>query len=531
MSDPKPGFIAQVREFPGTFFTANTIEIFERMAWYGMFSLLPLYLTDPRAKGGLAFTEEDSSLITGIATFMLYLMPVVTGALADRYGYKKMFLLAFSILTPAYWLLGQLNTFWTFLAGFLFLAVGAAIFKPVVVGTVARTSSERNSQLAFGIFYMMVNIGGFVGPWITGILRGPDPVTGVSKWPLMFTACAGFIAVNFIWVLFFYKEPTSEAGSATKRTLGKVLADAVDVLGNARFFVCAFGTIIIIFIGGKKWIPWDYAGYVALGWLGLNLLIDLILRSTINGTGKLWFLQPMKLSNWRFAVYLLILSGFWTSFNQIIGAGTIQWYVRDFVQTRPLLDASVKACNAVGLSQAGQWIANRAESGGQVNPEWMSNLDPAFIVIFQLAVSVMVARLGRFRGIIAGTLVAAIGLSLPFIEGPAKVGILTHSVWITVLMILVFAIGEMAASPTSQEYIGNIAPKDKIALYMGYYFVAVALGNLFGNVLGGNLYGALARDRGRPDLMWLIFGGVAVLTAAALALYNRYALPRPHSAE
>ena len=74
------------------------------------------------------------------------------------------------------------------------------------------------------------------------------------------------------------------------------------------------------------------------------------------------------------------------------------------------------------------------------------------------------------------------------------------------------------ASPTSQEYIGSIAPKDKVALYMGYYFIAIALGNLFGNVLGGIVYGKLARDLGRPDLMWLVFGGMAIVTDAIGAL-------------
>ncbi len=92
--------------------------------------------------------------------------------------------------------------------------------------------------------------------------------------------------------------------------------------------------------------------------------------------------------------------------------------------------------------------------------------------------------------------------------------------------LFIFAIGEMMASPTSQEYVGRIAPEDKKALYMGYYFVAVALGNLFGGILSGELYGRLARDMERPDLMWLLFGGIMLVTAAIFLLYNRFALPR-----
>ena len=56
------------------------------------------------------------------------------------------------------------------------------------------------------------------------------------------------------------------------------------------------------------------------------------------------------------------------------------------------------------------------------------------------------------------------------------------------MSLFTISIGEMMASPTSQEYVGRIAPADKKALYMGYYFVAVALGNLFGGILSGELY-------------------------------------------
>ncbi len=533
MSNQQLGFVGQVKSYPRTFWVANTMEIFERMAWYGMFTPLPLYLTDARVRGGLGMSEEDAGLIIGIVTFLLYLMPVVTGALADRYGYKKMFILAYGILTPAYWLLGKYDTFTTFLFGFLFLAVGAAIFKPVVVGTVARTSNERNSQLGFGIFYMIVNIGGFVGPFVSGLLRSPDPTTGASHWSRVFGASAVFIAMNFLWVFLFYREPTTEAASAARRTLKKVLTDAIEVLGNVRFFLCVFGMIIAFFVAGKRWITWGTAGWFALGWLVVNLAFDWLLRTqgvgeSDRGPGRRrWLLTPMRLSNWRFAVYLLILSGFWTSFNQIVGSGTLVWYIRDFTETRPLYDALATALRAVGFSTWAQELSQHAQAGGQVNPEWISNLDPLAIVIFQIVVSLIVTRLGRLPGIITGIVVAGIGLALPVLAGGGTVGVLHASGWLVVLGVFVFALGEMAASPASQEYIGSIAPPDKVALYMGYYFVAVSLGNLFGNVLAGQLYGALARDRGMPHMVWLIFSLLLFVTAVALALYNRFAIPRP----
>jgi dipeptide/tripeptide permease len=524
-----------MQSYPGTFWVANTMEIFERMAWYGIYTLVGLYLTDTVAHGGLGLTEEDAGTITGLVTFLLYLMPVVTGALADRYGYKKMFLLAYAILVPAYWSLGLFRSYTGFLFGYLLVAIGAAIFKPVILGTVARTTTATNSQLGFGLFYMMVNIGGFLGPFLAGLLRQPDPDTGVSNWRAIFTASAVWIAVNFFWVLVFFKEPTTEAASATRRTAPKVLADAMEVLGNVRFFLCAFVILVLFFAAGKQFVSWVQAGWLSLAWFGLNLLVDVPLRLRERGlprarrAGAGSLRAPMRVSNWRFAVYLLIVSGFWTSFNQIMGP-TLGWYVRDFVETRPLLDATAGFLRFLHMGGVAERVAAYAQAGGQVNPEHIANLDPFFIIFFQIGVSLLVTRLGRFGGMIAGLVVAGIGTGLPLLLGHAAPGTLVASGWLTVLAVFLFAVGEMMASPTSQEYVGTIAPKEQVALYMGYYFVAVSLGNLFGGVLSGALYGSLARDRGRPDLMWFAFALIGFATALALAVYNRFAVPRPAAA-
>jgi MFS family permease len=160
VTEQKPGFIATVKSYPSAFWVANTMEIFERMAWYGFYAVSSLYITGPVETGGLGFTSEERGQLQAIVPFFLYLFPVLTGALADRYGYKRMFIIAYVGMIISYFALGQFKTFPTFLAAFMMVAVAAAIFKPVVVGTVARVTNEGNSAMAFGIFYMMVNIGG-----------------------------------------------------------------------------------------------------------------------------------------------------------------------------------------------------------------------------------------------------------------------------------------------------------------------------------------------------------------------------------
>ena len=545
--------------FPQTFWIANTMEIFERMAWYGFFSVSSLYITGAVSEGGLGFTSEQRGTLQGVVTFILYLLPVLTGALADRFGYKKTFFIAYAIMIPAYFLLGQCNTYETFFLAFLMVAVGAATFKPVVVGTVAKVTDESNSAMGFGIFYMMVNVGGLLGPIVAGIIRG-------WSWDYVFIASSVWIGVNYIWLLIFYKEPTTEAGTKEARSLKKVFSDMVEVLGNGRFFITVFVVLVSMMSASQGWFTWKTVGIFIPVWIVLNIFVDSFLKKSANP-----LMPPMKIGNWKFALYLLILSGFWTSFNQIWI--TMPEYIRDFVDTsdmlpslggffqaisviktdvivrvlsqhlpetgialgsidmHTLIDDLLTARVRVDAAQLEQLIgsvivtgeavtqgqmavmANQLiDMGRQVNPEYLIKFDAGAIVVFQLLVSFIIAKWNPFSSMVGGVIIASIAIGLT--------GLL-HTGWPVVAAIVGFAFGEMMASPKSQEYISIIAPGNKKALYMGYYFWAVALGNLFGGILSGQGYGLIARDMGRPDLMWGLFGALGIFTALCMVLYDK----------
>lgn len=728
------GFFGTLGSYPSTFWVANVMEVFERMAWYGFYAVSTLYITGSRETGALGFTSEQRGQIQAIVPFILYLMPLVTGALADRYGYKKMFVIAYLVMIASYYALGQFTGLWTFMLAFFFVAVGAAIFKPVIVGTIARVTDESNSSMGFGIFYMIVNIGGFVGPLVAGVLRG-------LSWDWVFIMSSVWAAVNLMIVILLYREPTSESGSRAPRTLQKVLDDMVEVLGNLRFFVTVFVVLIALMVANQEfaWFTWTRCLIFVPVWLVLNFLWDVLLDPesgrpvSKGGVARPFFMKRMHCSNWRFALFLLIMSGFWTSFNQIFI--TMPEYIRDYTDTRPMVHLTRSAVGAIGKPQwidgfanveadelythfdgmnrqlhgrdplveeeeseeaattqeadaaatqkaeaeakpldlakvpgltaediatlealaaalnargatdpleaadfveaAKAWLGYKVritpvrfaeflekapggpvvptsdaldvaiesvnrrlvatrkapfdESGAttlkaslmtllgaegalvaaeslataakalstdarqiepkvlalglrraayhdhlwdylddnrQFNPEHIVNIDALSIVFLQVLISFMMARFHRFTTMIVGMIIAAVGIGLPAFCGGTMIGPVGGMVILVIVGIVVFAIGEMMASPTSQEYVGRIAPKDKAALYMGYYFVAVALGNLFGGILSGQLSGKLARDMQRPDLMWLAFGGLMLLTAIVFMLYNKFALPR-----
>ena len=85
-------FTRIIRNYPRTFWAANTLELFERWAYYGIFNLLAIYLTGSQETGALGFSQVQKGLIMGIVNAILYFLPIVTGSIADKYGYKKVLL-------------------------------------------------------------------------------------------------------------------------------------------------------------------------------------------------------------------------------------------------------------------------------------------------------------------------------------------------------------------------------------------------------------------------------------------------------
>ncbi|PKP27851.1 MAG: MFS transporter, partial [Bacteroidetes bacterium HGW-Bacteroidetes-22] len=112
--------------FPRTFWIANIMELMERWAWYGMFMVLALYITLPTDKGALGFSQSEKGQIMGTVTFMLYLLPIFTGALADRLGYKRVLAVSFVVLLIGYFLMSRVTTFWSVYSVFVIIAIGGA---------------------------------------------------------------------------------------------------------------------------------------------------------------------------------------------------------------------------------------------------------------------------------------------------------------------------------------------------------------------------------------------------------------------
>ncbi|HRY99544.1 MAG TPA: MFS transporter [Bacteroidales bacterium] len=224
--------------FPRTFWVANAMELLERWAWYGMFMVLALYLTGSTDTGALGFSQQQKGLLMGTVVALLYFLPVVTGALADRFGYKRTLILAYVMLASGYYLMGQVRSYPMMYAVFLWLALGASLFKPIIAATVSKTTDEESSSIGFGIYYMMVNIGAFIGPIFASRLR-------LISWEHVFTMGAAVILVNLVLLLLLFREPARE------KAAGRVLPDLARALGHVGTALrdWKFLTFLVIVVG------------------------------------------------------------------------------------------------------------------------------------------------------------------------------------------------------------------------------------------------------------------------------------------
>ena len=260
----------------------------------------------------------------------------------------------------------------------------------------------------------------------------------------------------------------------------------------------------------------------------------------------------IALSDFKFLLFLIIMIGFWVMYMQLFFTAPVyitQWIdTTDIYNTHPVI----------------AWLIGTEKNGvGMVNAEMMTNLAAFSIIFFQVLVSTLVTKIKPIVSMVLGAIVIVVGMS--------QFGLHTMG-WFIVLGIVIIAFGEMASSPRIQEYISSIAPKEKIALYMGVSYLPLAAGNYLGGYLSGGLYdrmtdkynllreelvsrgystldklnviddGELFKDAMehlnmnesqlnnllyttyQPGNIWYIYAGIGVGTAILLFFYNKFIL-------
>ncbi len=213
----------------------------------------------------------------------------------------------------------------------------------------------------------------------------------------------------------------------------------------------------------------------------------------------------MVLANWRFVLLLLIFSGFWGMMNVLFG------FMPLYVETFTDLAGIEAAINSV--LDLGHWL----------NPEVFISIDALLIVMFQALISYLTRRWRTISAMFIGTSVATMAWVLPALSSAALV---------VGLGIVIWSLGEMICSARFFEYCGTIAPKDQVAVYLGYSFFAIFIGNLYSGPWAGWLYERYIRAphaAGGEINALPFFAGVmlmGVFAAVGLAIYGWFLAPR-----
>jgi MFS family permease len=215
----------------------------ERFAYYGIYFGFGIYMEY------LGYTMDQLGDVQSVFLFLSYVIPVISGTFADRYGFKKILIVSYLAYLPSIMLLMFTRTFSGIALTMLTIGLAAGIFKPLISGTVRAVTDKSNKTLGFGIFYAMVNVGGSFGPIVAGKLRA-------ISWDYAFMAAAVSIVVMLLITIFFYKEPERELEGAT---LGQKFRDIGEALSDLKF------AVFLVLLGIFFWLPfWAFFNLCAI---------------------------------------------------------------------------------------------------------------------------------------------------------------------------------------------------------------------------------------------------------------------------
>lgn len=485
------GFIAGIVSLGYVFWVVGLMEMVERLAFYGVRSLAGIYGKSPVSEGGLGSDLATWSLVMASWNLAQSVVPIFMGGIADRYGYKQAIALSTVVKISGYFCMAMFLNLPGFWAGAILLAIGTAIFKPGIQGTLVKCTSRQNSSLAWGIFYQTVNIGAFIGPIMSGYLRQ-------FSWRGVFLACAATICLNFI-LLLTYKEPGIEERLEMQR-LAKESGEAQRSLVMLTLTEL-FKPHVAMFLG-------IYVGYYFLFYAFMDVL-------------------PVYLDDWIYTGSLM---------TTLFGDGGVH---------NPILQRLL--------------VTNAA--GTEIQPEGLANLNAALIMTTCFFFGFLSSRLKALHSMLVGISLVMLGY---LILGN------TISPMVVAISILVFSVGEMLSSPKFGEFVGNIAPPDKKAMYLGLSQISVALGATLQSIVGLRVYARIAsKDQFARDMLgekysysaemlskipngdafkklvevsginpeqltqtlftahsagriWYLFIGVGIITAICLSMYSRW---------
>jgi POT family proton-dependent oligopeptide transporter len=463
-------------------------EMWERFSYYGMRSLLILFMVAPRAAGGLAFGVQKAAFVYGTYTMSCYLLSIPGGFIADNFlGARRSVLLGGIVIALGHFTLA-LASLGTFYAGLVLIVLGTGLLKPNVSSMVGwlYAPGDLRRDAGFSIFYVGINLGAFVAPLVCGFLAQS---AAFRDW----LALHGFDA-SHSWHWGF-------AAAGAGMTLG--LAQYVG--GRARLAHVGLAPATAL----RPWLILSGILVASAAILALVLLSDLSegfawIRYGYIGApvaAILWFGSRGGVTARRIAAILVFFMAamiFWAIFEQ---AGSTIALFGDQLTDR-------------GLPGGGRFPASYFQS---VNSAFVFMLAPAFAWLW--------VRLGSRQP--SSPLKFTLGLAfaaLSFLLMVPAARLSAHglvSPWWIVGMFLLQTIGELCLSPVGLSVMTKLSPGNLQGLMLGVWFLAAALGNKVAGILAGNFTSTDPYALGHFFLVEAAWTGAAALILLALVPWIR----------
>lgn len=214
-----------VRPFPRIFWVALLLELLERLAFYGVYINLSVYLGKT-----VGLTDMETGRLLGVFALVRSWVPLGAGILADRIGFRQSLSISFSLYAISYGLLYLLPMRWGAWIAVLGMAVAGAFLKPVIPATVRLYAPEERRTVGFSYFYASVNAGSVVGKTLTKIVR--EMVSLRASMLNAIVAC--LVGLGIAITMFREPKSTTEIAAEAKKPAQNPLADLWFAAKNAQ---------------------------------------------------------------------------------------------------------------------------------------------------------------------------------------------------------------------------------------------------------------------------------------------------------
>lgn len=435
-------------------------EMWERFNYYGMRALLVLYLTAQLLQGGLGYSRTEALAIYATFTALVYLTPILGGFIADKYiGQRKSILIGgllmalaqFVIAKSSYGDISQRNGLFTL--GLGICIIGNGFFKPNISTLVSHLYHHHDTKkdAAFTIFYMGINLGAFLAPFVCGT------IAVAYGWAYGFVSAGLGMCLGLIWFLSQQKDIILLEPRMAEKNPNLQTKDIFSVLS---FVVCSvLLVVIVLFAKNTLSVTLQEISLRLIELLAILFLVGIIVRNT------------QTTQEWQRVGIIVVLCFFnmlfWAGFEQ--AGGTLNLFAEQ--------------------------NTNRYVGSFQIPTSWFQSINSVFIIALAPLFSMLwywLSSRNRNPNIPLKFALGLFLLGLGFVlMSVANKTFLSSQVAVSPLWLIgvyaIHTIAELCLSPIGLSMVTQLAPQKIVSVMMGLWFGATA----FGNYLAGTMEGLL----------------------------------------